>query len=142
MKLSGVKLTSVEQTGRKMISIVKRFAHDIGCLSYLPLLDYFYYVASIPYQKDPIAIEFIQRPKYSLNSSPFCDCDDKTILMASWAYLNHIPCRIVAVGKQRLSHVFSEFFLEGEWIPLDATYPHSEPAVFKQWPIRKILGVL
>ena len=142
MKLNGYRLTSVNQTGRKMIQIIRKYANDIGDLAYLPLKEYFYYIATLPYYKDPLAVEFVQRPKYSLRDTPFRDCDDKTILMASWAYLNNFPCRIVAVGMKRLSHVFSEFKLDGMWITMDATYPHSQPGKSRYWPKRHCFGVV
>ena len=135
-------LKSVDQTGKKMIQIIKKYSQDLGALSHIPLLDFFNYVCTLPYYKDPLHVEFLQRPKHSLNSTPFRDCDDKTILMASWCYQNRFPCKLVAVGIKRLSHVYPEIYFNGDWFPIDATYPENKPFETRHYPKKKVLGIV
>ena len=136
-------MSGPEQTGREMIRLIRSYANDLQALAYLPLEWFFHFVSMLPYRKDPKQVEFIQRPYYSLKDTPFRDCDDKSILMASWAYLRKIPVRLVAGGKGRqLTHVFPEFLIKGRWIAMDATYRGFMPGTQRKYGIKKVLGVL
>jgi transglutaminase-like putative cysteine protease len=53
------------------------------------------------------------------------DCDDKAIVLASYAKLHGIPYRFIAVRKADmpvLHHVYTELFLNDKWVWADCTY--------------------
>jgi transglutaminase-like putative cysteine protease len=112
--------------------IAETYREDVAEYASMNLLDFYTMVKDIPYKYDMVCGklgEILQRPQYTLNrNGAGGDCDDKAIVMASYAILNKIPYRFKAVGKipnGAVSHVYTEFQIEGEWIPVDATYPHN-----------------
>lgn len=70
--------------------------------------------------------EVLQRPYFTVNGmGKGGDCDDKAIAMASWAYLNGIPYRFIAVrrpDRKSLHHVFTELYIGNRWVAADCTY--------------------
>jgi len=77
----------------------------------------------IRYSRDIQGVETVQIPAVTLDLAQG-DCDDKsTLLAALLASVGH-KTRFVAVGYSRpgaYSHVFVEVFVDGAWMPLDAT---------------------
>lgn len=127
-----------KQTGRRMRLIVDNYAEDIfseemDSWGTLTLSEIFDKVKSLPFDYDPPGNEWIRRAKFTrAGRGPGRDCDDKSIIIASWAKVNNIPYRFVAVGKRvpgqgffsrsPLTHVYVEVYIDGTWIPVDATY--------------------
>lgn len=114
------------ETGPYMYQVVNRYHTDMLPYASYTLPEIFELIKQIPYRADPRGIEVLQRPRYTLDlSGPGGDCDDKAIVLASWARLNHIPYRFMAVrkkGKPNLHHVYAELYFNGEWVPVDPTY--------------------
>lgn len=129
MKKTVVPLTSLYQTGSKMLYLVKRYWSDIGDLVNLDFETYFHKIASLPYIADPKNIEAIQRPLYSLSDNAyFRDCDDKAILIGCWCYGNTVPFRFIACSyelKDPPHHAIIEVKADEGPMYVDATYPNT-----------------
>lgn len=132
MNLYKSPLKSVKQTGEECARLVKLYHSDLGPLSKLPLKSFFNLVKRLPYLSDPKGQEFISRPKASLNpAAKYRDCDDKAILMGSWAKANGVPARFLAVSTnpknpKKLHHCVIEMNLNGNWEVIDPTYSRNE----------------
>jgi len=145
MKLSKVILTGgPKQTGEQMKWLVNEYFRDMAPWASCSMLEIFNKIKKIPFvfdpvrkEKDPktgkiekVRQELLKRPKFTMEMiGPGGDCDDKAIAMASWAKLNGLPWRFVAVGRKRpdmrtipLTHVFAEVKILDSWIPCDCTY--------------------
>lgn len=121
-----------------MYSMVEKFYGDIGEMALLPLEAYFNAVRSIPYRKDPPGTETVARPSAILRM-PAADCKKKSILIAAWCKANGIPYRLIACSalrNRRVHHVFPDARINGEYRPLDATYPSYRP--FQVRPYTKL----
>jgi len=136
MKIGSEKLLNRSQTGKEIFKMAE-YWHDLdkfGMLD-LTLIDYFNFVASIPYIEDPNGSEIVARPKYLLNQKYFkkLDCKKKAVLIA--AYLNahgYKPggktgkaWRIVAVSEKpnkEIHHVFIQALINEKWRTIDPTY--------------------
>jgi hypothetical protein len=127
MQEKTVPLVSVIQTGKEMHRLIVKYADDIALNAAMPLREFYEHVKMIPYGPDPAGQEYLRRPQASmLGLGPGEDCDDKCIMMAAWAVLNNVPWKIIATGREnKVRHVFPLFFIEGEWRPVDATYPRN-----------------
>lgn len=117
-------LLDVFQTGEEMRRLVCCYWSDLGAWLRVPFIQYFNFVCCLPYAEDPEDCETVSRPRYTLNPAyrPR-DCDDKSVLIASWLHGNGLPCRFIAVSTQdtgELNHVFVE---ASGGLDLDATYP-------------------
>lgn len=116
-------------TGPYMHLMVKRYYRDMAPYAHLPFNEMFRRIKLIPYRYDPPTTETLMRPKFTMERKGYGgDCDDKAIAMASWAVLNSLPYRFVAVrkaGKPQLHHVFTEVMINGDWLTADCTYPHN-----------------
>lgn len=126
-----MKIRSVRDTGRLMREVVNRHYRDVAAYATLSLPEIFDLVKSIPYRRDPKkpngkVTELLQRPAYTLaRTGHGGDCDDKAMVLASWAKLNGIPFRFVAVGRAKnlpLHHVLVELYIQGNWVHVDPTY--------------------
>jgi transglutaminase-like putative cysteine protease len=85
--------------------------------------------------------EIIHRPALLLTRSGVsADCDDKAILIASWAQKRGIPWRFKAVGygPAGFSHVYNELMMDGQWVPVDATYERN--TLFAETPYRRAIN--
>jgi hypothetical protein len=83
------------------------------------------YVAShIRFQRDPIGIETVQSPLFTLRLG-VGDCDDQAALVAALALAVGLPARLRAVGysPDNLSHIWAEIFAGDRWYPADTTEP-------------------
>ncbi len=116
-----------------------KFSKNIGSME---PKDFFNFVRSMEYIRDPRAIEFVNRPKISIALSgtghPF-DCDDRTVLSLSYFMLRNnlqkiqgkdqlYDYRVLVVGRnERPHHIYIEYKLKKDpnWIPYDPTYPHN-----------------
>lgn len=116
-------------TGPYMHKMVRDYHRDMAPFAHMPFNEIFRKIKNLPYRYDPPTVETLMRPAYTMDMKGYGgDCDDKAIAIASWAVLNGIPYRFVAVrkpGRPRLHHVFAELFINGNWINADCTYRHN-----------------
>lgn len=114
------------ETGRYMRRMVERYYRDMSPYAHIPVTRIFSIVKNLPFRPDPGDKETLQRPLYTMQRQGYGgDCDDKCIVLASWAKLNSIPYRFVAVrrpDRERLHHVFCELWINGKWLHADPTY--------------------
>lgn len=114
------------QTGPLMHHMVNTYHMDMAPHASLSLTEIYNLIKSIPYRPDPPYEETLMRPLFTMNSWGWGgDCDDKSIALASWAVLNSIPYRFIAVRSANhniLHHVFPQLYINSEWITTDATY--------------------
>lgn len=119
-------------TGPLMHEMVRCYHRDMLPWASMSLPEIFSLIASIPFRPDPEDEELLMRPMYTMNGlGNGGDCDDKCIALASWAYLNAIPYRFLAVRRPEenmLHHVVCELYIQdspglsGRWIHADPTY--------------------
>ena len=117
-------LNDVTETAAEMMRITKQYYKDLGPWLGVPLIEYYIFVCSLPYIADPVGVETVSRPAYTLEPDyrPR-DCDDKSVLLAAWCQGNNIKKRFVSTScrpDRRLTHVFLQ--LENGLF-LDSTYP-------------------
>lgn len=127
-----IRLQSVETNGKAratgpyMHAMVNTYWQDMIPWGTLSLPEIFDTIKNIPYRPDPPDIETLMRPYYTMRQLGWGgDCDDKSIALASWALINRIPYRFVAVrkaGAPTLHHVFTQLQVNGKWMSADATY--------------------
>jgi hypothetical protein len=113
-------------TGPHMHRMVNQYHRDMLPYASMGLFEVFDLVKAVPFRYDPPDEEVLQRPYYTMRGmGRGGDCDDKAICLASWAKLNGIPYRFVAVRRPdrfSLHHVFTELYIEGRWVHADCTY--------------------
>lgn len=119
-----VQLQDVHQTADQMRRITEQYYSDLGMWLRVPLFDFYLHVCALPYVSDPVGVETVSRPAYTLkyDYKPR-DCDDKSVLLASWCQGNGLKKRFVSTSTRpdrRLCHVFVQ--LENGLL-LDSTYP-------------------
>lgn len=119
-----VELRDVHQTADQMRRITENYYRDLGDWLRVPLIDFYLFVCALPYVNDPVGAETVSRPAYTLQRdyTPR-DCDDKSVLLASWCHGNGLKKRFVSTSTRpdkRLCHVFVQ--LENGLL-LDSTYP-------------------
>ncbi len=140
-KASLVNLTGPAQTSAEMLRLVRDYSKDLGEKASWPLPRFFDYVRKLSYKNDPKGVETVARPAFTmLENWPWRDCDDKSILIASWCYLNAIPFRFVAASNQAskvLHHVYVIATINGKDYPIDSTYQNNTlgkeyPATYKE----------
>ena len=125
-----------------MVGIVHRHASDVGRWALDPLDMYFARVARAHYDREPLSwgAQILARPALTISKRvPVVACANKAILIASWAHLNRVPWRLVAVGRIPgfpPHHVFPELWIGGEWRAADATYPWGVLFLNKTYPVR------
>lgn len=143
MRVTKVKVfKDVRQTISEMRRLATLYKNDIAQYATKPLTEFYDMVKNLAYIPDPTGQETIRRPGYTIRGiGPGRDCDDKAVVMASYAILNNIPWRFVVVSasaKGPYHHVFNEFFLGGKWLPVDATYPWNILFVSRDFPLKKV----
>lgn len=125
-----------------MVGIVHRHASDVARWALDPLDLYFGRVKRAHYDREPLAwgAQILARPALTISKRvPVVACANKAILIASWAHLNRVPWRFVAVGRIPgfpPHHVFAELWIGGAWRPADATYPWGVLFTSKPYPVR------
>lgn len=119
-----VQLRDVHQTADQMRRITELYYSDLGRWLRVPLFDFYLHVCALPYVSDPVGVETVSRPAYTLQRDyKPRDCDDKSVLIASWLQGNGLKKRFVSTSTRpdgRLCHVFVQ--LENGLL-LDSTYP-------------------
>lgn len=133
------------ETGKLMHRMVDMYYRDMMPYASFDIDEIFNIVKDIPYNPDPEDAETLMRPMYTMNSiGTGGDCDDKAIALASYAKINRIPYRFVAVrahGKPDLHHVFVEFYkpIMGGWFPMDATYSVNTLGITNDYAERVVI---
>lgn len=128
----------------RMAQIVQAHAVDVAPWALLGLSEFFDLVRGGNYIREPSnwRTQVLARPSLTISKAvPIVACANKAIILASWAELNKIPWRLVAVGRAPglpPHHVFPEFFMGGEWRPVDGTYPWSVLFARKDYPVRVV----
>lgn len=117
-------LNDVHETAEEMRRLCEKYYTDLGTWLGVPLIIFYRHVCSLPYVPDPVGVETVSRPAYTLRPeyTPR-DCDDKSVLLASWCHGNGLKKRFVSTScrpDRRLTHVFLQ--LENGLF-LDSTYP-------------------
>lgn len=80
---------------------------------------------SIRYVRDTTNVETVQTPDKTLQLG-YGDCDDKSVLLATFLESIGHPTRFVALAvknPEQYEHVIVETLIGKKWIPLDATEP-------------------
>jgi transglutaminase-like putative cysteine protease len=117
---------SAKATGSIMRQVVERFYRDLAPYASYSLLRMFDVIKKLPYRPDPINVETLMRPSHTLaGRGTGGDCDCKAVALASWARLQQIPYRFVAIrrnGRKYLHHVAVELYTHNEWLFCDPTY--------------------
>lgn len=78
----------------------------------------------VRYQKDPLGLETVQSPEFTVRLGAG-DCDDHSGLVAALAASVGLPVRFRVVGydPDHLVHIFPEVYAGGRWLPADTTEP-------------------
>lgn len=120
------QVKNVRHTGALMVRLASRYHTDVARFAGMTPPDFFNLVKKIPYNRDPTATEFLQRPYYTFaGNRPGGDCDDKAIVSGAYAICNGMPFRFVAMGRYKdkpLHHVATDMFMNGKWVHFDPTY--------------------
>lgn len=115
-----------QETGRIMRAVVDRYYLDMAPYASLSLMEIFDKIKKLPYRPDPPNVETLMRPRYTMTMRGYGgDCDCKALALASYAKLNRIPYRFIAIrrhGRKSLHHVATELYVNGKWLFLDPTY--------------------
>ncbi len=80
----------------------------------------------VRYVKDVHDVETLSTPEKTLEGR-IGDCDDQTMLLAALLESVGYPTRFVVAGYHGpdYEHVYLQTWINGEWINLDPTEPHS-----------------
>lgn len=127
---------SYHGTVEKMIKTIEAHAGDLKnfvdsksgrSLDELSLQEFFDYVKSMPYRRDPAGNEIIPRPAFIIKFAPEYgrDCKKQSILIGAWAKLNDLPYRLKVVSRnkrRKMHHIYPEIKINGKWLTADATY--------------------
>ena len=121
-------LKNYRETVAEIFRLAREHMRDVRQYRDWNVFDYYNLIRSLPYVPDPIGVETVSRPGYTIKTdwTGPRDCDDKTVLILAWANLTGIPGRVVVCGQtERPHHVYPELNLEftSNWYPMDATYP-------------------
>ena len=113
-------------TGAVMRAMVEKYYLDMVPYASLSVIQVFNIIKNLPYRMDPVNIETLMRPAYTMTMRGYGgDCDCKALALAAYAYLQKIPFHFVAIrrpGRTVLHHVAVELFMQGQWIFFDPTY--------------------
>jgi len=119
------------QTGPLMARMAYQYREDVMPFINHGPVEMFNVLSRIPFREDRPGYEVLQRPWLTLMYEGYGgDCDDKAIAMASWAILNNVPFRFVAVRRahrRQLHHVYTELYIQGKWVPFDPTFRFNLP---------------
>ena len=79
---------------------------------------------NIRYVRDVAGIETLTTPEFTFNQRAG-DCDDQSMLVATWLMQTGHPCRFVAVGPtlEALQHVFVQTRIGPQWVAVETTEP-------------------
>jgi hypothetical protein len=113
-------------TGALMHDMVAKYWQDMIPFVHLSLYEMYDMIKNLPFRPDPIDLETLQRPLYTMRGvGSGGDCDDKSIAFASYLTAIGIPYRFIAARaptQEHLHHVFTELYTAGMWVTADCTY--------------------
>ena len=117
---------SATETGKIMRAVVEKYYTDMAPYASFSLIEMFDKIKNLPYRPDPVNVETLMRPRYTMEMRGYGgDCDCKAVALASYAKLNSIPYRFIAIrrpGKKNLHHVALELYVSNRWLYCDPTY--------------------
>lgn len=109
-----------------MVRLASRYYRDVAPFAGMSPTEFYDKLKKIPYNRDPVTTEFLQRPYFTLaGNRPGGDCDDKAIAAGAYAICNGYPFRFVAMGRyadKPLHHVATDMLMHGSWTHFDPTY--------------------
>ncbi|MHC4645184.1 MAG: transglutaminase-like domain-containing protein [Planctomycetota bacterium] len=75
----------------------------------------------VRYTRDPVSIETVADPEFTLRKTKAGDCDDMAAVIAAMNLSIGIPTRFRVIGSHpdRFRHVFAEVYIDGTWLPAD-----------------------
>jgi len=119
----------IDNTLVNIKQLIKEYKNspEVAQFDGLALSQIFDAVKNIPYFEDPAEFEWIQSPKRTLQRGG--DCDDKSILLGAIFDRLNVPYRMAVVStlpSKDLHHIYPEIYLQGVWVPFDATYPYNK----------------
>lgn len=129
-------LETFEKTVLKIFEFAKKYQTDCLFLESKTPIEVFDFIKNLEYKPDPVGIEFLSRPDFSIfrNDLPR-DCDDKTLIACCYFELKNYPYKIIVSGKNKdPHHVYPIVFLDNNWVVFDATYPSNK---FNQVPYKE-----
>lgn len=125
---------TLELTISEMKRLIDLYSSDVQQYQLRDLDEIFNFVKNIPYVKDAdqsdgnYAEELLQRPIFTIENGG--DCDDKVILIGAFLKNAGYHFRIVTVAYDPLTrvhvHTYVEVMIDGQWLPVDATYSRNE----------------
>jgi len=132
-----------KSTGRIMRQVVDAYYLDMSPYASLSVLEIFDRIKNLPYRPDPVNVETLMRPSYTMAmKGSGGDCDCKAVALASYAKLNAIPYRFIAIrrpGRKTLHHVALELYISNRWLFLDPTYRFNVPGRTREEAERVVL---
>lgn len=147
-------LRNRRQTSNEIKRLVKVYADDLHSIytkkgfstvpvSSLPFEDFFDFVKNLPYKRDQVPVESVGRPLWIMERvKQGMDCKKKSVLIASWLKLHHIPYRFVGSSRRsdrQIHHIFPQARFGSEWVNVDATYSNYRIGQQKTVTAREIL---
>jgi hypothetical protein len=137
MPLTYSTVDTAQEIARAMVGVVEQYYLDLSRFQSTPILEFYRRVRAIPYCVEFGVYQNLQRPGYTLNGhGPFTACANKAIAIASYLKLKQIPYRFKIVSDEigePFHHVFAEGFFDGNWVPMDATYPDNVFGQEQNW---------
>lgn len=134
-----VEMQSYQDTLFVIVDFAKRYKNDLNEFENWSLREFYEFVHALPYMRDPLGNERVQRPIFTkqilwgLDAGQTRDCDDKTLLLAAFCELKNVDWRMIvsaerldSVNNPKWSHIYIEVKLlySNFWTPLDATIPN------------------
>lgn len=114
------------ETGVLMHRMVDKYWTDMVPYAHNSFYEVFSLIKRLPFRPDPINVETLQRPLYTMQGRGLGgDCDCKAVALASWCKASGYPYRFVAVRRKdrnMLHHVYCEVQIDGKWVHADPTY--------------------
>jgi transglutaminase-like putative cysteine protease len=115
-----------KSTGKIMREVVEKYYLDMAPYASLSLIQIFDLIKNLPYRSDPVDVETLMRPAYTMTMrGSGGDCDCKALALAAYARLLSIPYRFIAIrrpGRKNLHHVALELYINNKWLFADPTY--------------------
>lgn len=130
-------LETFEKTVLKIFEFAKKYQTDCLFLESKTPIEVFNFIKNLEYKPDPVGIEFLSRPDFSIfrNDLPR-DCDDKTLIACCYFELKNYPYKIIVSGRSnKPHHVYPIVFINNSWIYFDATYSSNE---FNKPPYKEV----